>query len=134
VRVMTRLFGLGAVIFAIIAVVYGTFFTDWDEPVGTAGLLLLAGMAALIAAYLWFTERHVDPQPEDDPFGEIAEGAGELGEFAPYSWWPMVAAGGGALVFGGAAFGIWLMLIGGAIGALGLIGWVTEFYRGGYSH
>ena len=39
-----------------------------------------------------------EPRPEDRMDGEIADGAGELGFFPPYSWWPLwcaAALGGG---------------------------------------
>ncbi len=35
----------------------------------------------------------MDARPEDRKDGEIAEGAGELGFFPPYSWWPLWCAG-----------------------------------------
>ena len=34
----------------------------------------------------------MDPRPEDRKDGEIADGAGELGFFPPYSWWPLWCA------------------------------------------
>ena len=127
------LFGAGAPLFSVFAVAYG-ILTGWSEPVGISGLFLLAGLALLIGAYLGYTGRHIDPRPEDNLFGEIAQGSGELGEFAPYSWWPLVAAAGGAVLFLGMAIGIWMMLIGIAVGALGVVGWVYEFYRGEHAH
>ena len=75
-----------------------------------------------------------DPRPEDDPFGEIAQGAGAQGDFAPYSWWPLPVAVGAALTFAGLAVGWWLFLIGVGVGAIALVGWVFEFYRGEYAH
>ncbi len=132
-KVEAWLFGAGAPIFIGFAIFYG-IMSSWDEPVGLAGLILVAGLAALIGAYLGYTGAHVDPRPEDDPFGEIAQGAGELGQFAPYSWWPLAAAAGGAILFLGMAIGVWMMLIGLGMGAVGLVGWVFEFYRGEHAH
>jgi hypothetical protein len=133
VKIEALLFGLGVVVFAPTGVVYG-WVTDWQEPVGPAGLFLVAGLSLMITLYLYVTGRRIDPRPEDDKFGEIADGAGELGEFAPYSWWPLAAGAGAALTFAGAAVGVWLMLIGIGVGAFGLIGWVFEFYRGEHAH
>lgn len=127
------LFGAGAPLFSVFAIAYG-ILTGWSEPVGLAGLFLTAGLALLIGAYLGYTGRHIDPRPEDNPFGEIAQGAGELGEFAPYSWWPLAAAAGAAVLFLGMAIGVWMMLIGIGLGALGVVGWVYEFYRGEHAH
>ena len=132
-KVETLLFCLGAFFFTLIAVVYG-YVTDWSEPVGAAALFLTAGLATMLTLYLGYTGRHIDPRPEDDVFGEIAEGAGELGEFAPYSWWPLAAGAGAAVLFLGMAIGWWLMLIGVGIGAYGTVGWVFEFYRGEHAH
>jgi Cytochrome c oxidase subunit IV len=133
VKIGAGLFLGGAPLFIAFAVAYG-IVSGWDEQVGLAGLFLVAALAALIGAYLWYTADHVDALPEDNPYGEIAEGAGELGEFAPYSWWPLAAAGGGAILFAGMAIGVWLMLLGALVGLIGLIGWVFEFYRGEHAH
>jgi hypothetical protein len=131
--VETKFFNYLAPVFVIFAIAYG-IMTDWEEEVGLAGLLLLAAMVLLIGGYLAYTARHIDPRPEDDPYGEIEQGAGELGEFAPYSWWPLVAAAAGAIVFAGAAIGPWLMLMGVGLGVVGVCGWVFEFYRGERAH
>ena len=132
-KVEAWFFGGGAPLFIVFAVVYGAV-TGWDEPVGVACLFLTAGLAVLIGAYLAYTARHIDARPEDNPYGEIAEGAGELGQFAPYSWWPLVVAGSGAIIFLGAAIGWWLMAIGAFFAAIGVVGWVFEFYRGEHAH
>jgi hypothetical protein len=133
VKVEAWLFGGGVPLFAGIGLVYGVI-TDWSEPVGPAALFLTAGLVGLIGGYLAVLSRRIDPRPEDDPHAEIAEGAGELGEFAPYSWWPLAAAAGAATVFMGAAVGWWLLYIGVGLGAVGLVGWVFEFYRGEHAH
>ena len=132
-KIESLLFGLGFFVFTVIAIVYGGV-THWEEPVGAVGLFLTAGLAAMVTLYLGYTGRHVDFRPEDDPFGDIEQGAGELGEFAPYSWWPLAGAAGAALLFLGMAIGWWMMLIGVAIGAFGMVGWVFEFYRGEHAH
>ena len=132
-QVETWLFGAGVGFFTPIAIVYG-LITDWKEPVGVVAIFLTSGLALLIALYLFFTSRRIDPRPEDDPLGEIAQGAGELGEFAPYSWWPLALASGAALTFLGLAVGWWLFFIGAGVGALALVGWVYEFYIGEHAH
>ena len=132
-KVEAWFFGGGGPLFLVFAVVYGSV-TDWNEPVGAACLFLTAGLATLIGAYLGYTARHIDARPEDDPFGEIAEGSGELGEFAPYSWWPLAAASGAAILFAGLAIGWWLVYIGVGMSAVGVIGLVYEFYRGEHAH
>lgn len=132
-KVETTLFGAGALFFAPIAIIYG-FITSWHEPVGVAGLLLASGLSLLIGLYLWVTSRRIDPRPEDDAYGEISQGMGEQGVFAPYSWWPLATGLCAAIVFAGLAIGWWLFFIGVGFGALALVGWVFEFYVGQHAH
>jgi hypothetical protein len=132
-KVETWLFGAGAFFFAPVAVVYG-FVTRFREPLGFTGILLTAGLSLMIAVYLWITSRRIDARPEDDPFGEIAQGAGEVGEFAPYSWSPLWVGLGCTLIFAGIAVGVWLILIGLVATSLAVVLWVFEFYRGEHAH
>lgn len=132
-KVETWLFTAGALFFAPVGIVYG-ILTEWKEPLGPTAIFLTAGMCALIALYLFITSRRIDPRPEDDPNAEIADGAGELGHFAPYSWSPLWAGLGAAVLFMGAAVGWWLFLIGLGLSALGAVLWVYEFYRGEHAH
>jgi Cytochrome c oxidase subunit IV len=132
-KVETRIFAWGGLFFAPIAIIYG-FVTRWHEPVGVAALTLTAGLSGLIGLYLGYVGRHIDARPEDDPNGVIAQGAGPLGTFAPYSWWPMPLALGAALIFAGLAAGFWLCFVGAALGSVALVGWVFEFYRGEHAH
>ena len=65
----------------------------------------------------------MDPRPEDRKDAEIADGAGELGFFPPYSWWPLwCGVGPRRLVFGIALGAWWLFIIGVVLGALALCG------------
>jgi Cytochrome c oxidase subunit IV len=133
VKVETLLFSSGVLFFSPIAIIYG-IVTQWHEPVGVAALLLTAGLAFLIGLYLWITARRIEPRPEDDPYGEIRQGFGEQGVFAPYSWWPLPLAFGSAVVFAGMAVGVWMILIGLGISSVALVGWVFEYYRGEHAH
>ncbi len=132
-KIETWLFGSGAVFFTPIAIVYG-IVTEWGEPVGTTALFLTAGLAAMIGLYLWLTSRRIDERPEDDPAGEIAQGAGELGFFYASSWWPLAVGLGSALVFTGLAVGWWMVILGLPIALLATLGWVFEGYRNEYAH
>jgi len=77
----------------------------------------------------------MDPRPEDRKDAEVADGAGELGFFPPYSWWPLwCALALTVIVFGVATTAWWLVVIGFALGALALSGLVFEFYRGEHAH
>ena len=118
--------------FLLVGTVYG--FWSGGEAVGLGALLLCAGLAGMIAFYLAVAERRSGTIPEDDPYGEIADGAGEQGTFAPWSWWPLVLALGAALSFAALAIGWWFLVIGAAVGIVGLIGWVFEYSRGIHAH
>ncbi|MFZ5870611.1 MAG: cytochrome c oxidase subunit 4 [Actinomycetota bacterium] len=131
-KIETMLFGSGVFFFGPVGLIYG-WLSDW-EAVGTAALLLTAGLAALVGGYLWITSRRIDARPEDDPQAEISEGAGEQGMFSPWSWWPLPLALASAIIFAGLAVGWWLFYIGAALGAVALVGWVYEYYRGAHAH
>lgn len=118
--------------FLLVGIVYG-IWSD-GEAVGLGALLLCAGLTGMIAFYLGVADRRGGPIPEDDPYGEIADGAGEQGVFAPWSWWPLVLALGAAISFAALAIGWWVMVIGAAVGIIGLIGWVFEYSRGIHAH
>jgi hypothetical protein len=92
---------------------------------------LLVGMISL---YLGFHASKMEPRPEDRKDGEIADGAGELGFFPPYSWWPLWCASALAVVVLGVVIGWWLFIIGAILGVLALQGWVFEYYRGEHAH
>jgi hypothetical protein len=131
-KIEYRLLILLTPFFAAVGVVYG-FWSGW-EPVGSAALLLTACLSAMIGTYLALTAKRIDPRPEDDPDGLIEQGAGDQGVYAPWSWWPLVIAGAGAITFLGLAVGWWLVYVGVAFGAIALVGWVFEFSRGQHAH
>jgi hypothetical protein len=100
------------------------------DPSGTTALGLSGGLAFIIAYYLMFTSRRMEARPEDRGDAEIAEGAGEIGFFAPHSWWPIAAAGAFSLVGMGLIFGPFMLVIGlGAI-AVAVVGFTFEYYLG----
>ncbi len=62
---------------------------------------MTALLTAMVTLYLGFHASRMDPRPEDRKEGEIADGAGELGFFPPYSWWPLwCALALGVIVYG----------------------------------
>jgi len=128
-KIEFRMFvGLG-VFFTLVGIIYGVV-TDWNEPVGSFGLLLCAGVAALVGFFLWETGRKLDPRPEDDPLAMISEAEGEYGFFSPHSWWPLVVGASAAVVFLGLAVGWWLAIIGLCLSTVAVIGWTYEYFRG----
>lgn len=105
---------------------------DWT---GTTALGMTTLLALMVTLYLGMHAKRMAPRPEDRKDGEIADGAGELGFFPPYSWWPMwCGLAMGLCVFAISIPAWWLLFIGGALGAMAVVGWVFEYYRGEHAH
>ncbi|MEN8705763.1 MAG: cytochrome c oxidase subunit 4 [Nocardioides marinisabuli] len=105
---------------------------DWT---GTSALAMTTLLTLMVTFYLGFHAKKMEPRPEDRKDAEIADGAGELGFFPPYSWWPLWAALTlGTIVFGVAMTAWWLAIIGGVLGAVATSGLVYEYYRGEHAH
>jgi hypothetical protein len=103
------------------------------EWVGTVGMLLSTILAVFLAFYLRLSQRGVGGElPEDRLDAAIDDGDPEIGQFSPWSWWPLVLAFGLALMFLGLAVGVWIAIIGAPITLLGVIGWNYEYYRGNF--
>lgn len=131
-KLETRVFMILTLFFAVVSVVYG-FWSNW-EAVGTVCLLLLGGLVGMIGAYLAMTSKRIDPRPEDDPMGDIEQGAGDQGVFAPWSWWPLALGLTAAICFLGLAVGWWVFYIGAAMSLFTIVGWVLEFSKGQHAH
>lgn len=104
------------------------------DPTGTSALVMTALLTLLVSFYLGFHATKMDPRPEDRNDAEIADGAGELGFFPPYSWWPLWCALTLATIVMGVVIGWWLFVIGTVLGTVALCGWVFEYYRGEHAH
>ena len=130
-RVEAWTFAFCTVFFAVVTPIY--WFMS-EDPSGTAALTMTTLLAGLVAFYLGVVSRQIEPRPEDRQDGEIAEGAGEQGFFPPYSWWPLFCALALAVIVVGVAIGWWLFIIGIGIGAMTVVGFVFEYYRGVHAH
>lgn len=116
----------------------GTAYTIWSifwygnvEWVGSVALLFTALMAALIAFYSRAVHRAQGGElPEDTLTADIDDGDPEVGEFSPWSWWPIVLAFSAAVAIIGLSVGAWMVPIGLAIFVVAIVGWVYEYYRG----
>lgn len=128
-RVETKLFLMLVPFFLLLTAVYG-YFTGWGEWVGIVGMGLTAALCAFIGYFLWFTGRKLPDRPEDDLEGEIEQGEGNYGFFAPYSWWPLWLGASCALLFLGAAIGWWLAIIAVPFVIISTVGWTYEFFHG----
>ena len=126
------IFVICSAFFVLVAPAY--WFIAYD-PTRTAALVMTALLCLLVTFYLGFHASRMEPRPEDRKEAEIADGAGELGFFPPYSWWPLwCAATLGVSVFAVAMGTWWLVIIGLGLGTLALCGWIYEYYVGEHAH
>jgi Cytochrome c oxidase subunit IV len=130
-RVEAWLFGILVLFFALVTPVY--WFLSGDYA-GTSALIMTTLLAALVAFYLAVVAKQIDARPEDRSEADISEGAGELGFFPPYSWWPLYTSLAASVMVLGVVFGWWLFIIGTGLGAAALVGFVFEYYRGFHAH
>jgi len=125
------IFVICTVFFVLVSPAYW-FITG--DPTGTSALVMTTLLTALVAFYLGFHAARMEPRPEDNKDGEIADGAGELGFFPPYSWWPLWCGLALAMIVFGVVIGWWLAIIGGVFGVAALQGLIFEYYRGEHAH
>ena len=104
------------------------------EPIGTMALLALGFMFFFVAGYLWLTARRVDFRSSDNEEGEISESAGDVGDFNPHSWWPLLTGIAATLVAAGFAVGWWMFGLGLVFAAMTVVGYAFENNRGPYAH
>ncbi|QAY61569.1 cytochrome c oxidase subunit 4 [Microbacterium protaetiae] len=104
------------------------------EWVGSVALLFVALMSALIAFYIGRVHHAQGGElPADILTAEIDDGDPEIGEFSPWSWWPLVLAFSAALAMIGLAVGHWMVPIGLGVFVVAIVGWVYEYYRGHFA-
>lgn len=116
--------------FLTVAGIIYTVFSEF-EPAGSVALLLSGLLCFMVGGYFWFVSRRIDARPEDRTDGEIIEGAGELGFFAPASYYPLGLALAAALMaYATAFFYPWLMGVAAVVLIASVAGLVTEFQTG----
>jgi hypothetical protein len=130
-KIEAWIFAVCSIFLVVVAPAYWLLTEDWT---GTSALVMTLLLTTLITFYLGFHARRMEPRPEDRKDGEIAEGAGELGFFPPYSWWPLWCAMCLGAIALGVAIGWWLFVIGLVFGAVALSGLIFEYYRGEHAH
>ncbi|SFN58440.1 cytochrome c oxidase subunit 4 [Mycetocola miduiensis] len=105
------------------------------EWAGATALTLSVLLALFLGFYLNRVHRHQGGElPEDILSSNIDDGDPELGHFAPWSWWPIILAGGGALMMLGLSVGFWISFIAVPVLVVSVVGWTYEFYRGYHAH
>jgi hypothetical protein len=139
-RTNTGLWWILSVFFLVMAVIYTAWniidrsdlvWYDAIEWVGSIALLFTSFMGALIAFYVGRVHKAQGGElPEDVLTSDIDDGDPELGEFSPWSWWPIVLAASAGIAILGLAVGTWMFPIGIAVFVVAIVGWVYEYYRG----
>jgi hypothetical protein len=135
-KVEGLIFAVYAVFLGIAGTVYWILVSNTGDRTETAGIVALfvtMGLGLLIGGYLLFTSRRIEPRPQDLADAEVADGAGELGNFSPRSYWPFFIAFALFLAMLGMIVGVWLGLIAGVIVLYAVVGLVFEQYRNQYS-
>jgi len=120
-----------AIFCALVAPIY--WWITYD-PTGTTALVMTTLLCTLLGFYLIVVAKQIPARPEDRLDGNIVDGAGELGFFPPYSWWPLYCSLAFTAIVLGLVFGWWLFIIGAGLGLFTLIGWIFEYYRGVHAH
>ncbi len=121
------IFGLGAIFFLPLSIIYWYFSRD---PIGTTALAMSAGLAFIVAFYVLYTANRVYPRPEDRMNAEIDEADPEYGFYSPHSWWPLAIGFGAFVIALGLIFANWVVVFGVFLLLLALVGWLFEYYRG----
>ncbi|HEX5542329.1 MAG TPA: cytochrome c oxidase subunit 4 [Micromonospora sp.] len=135
-----RIFGMVGFFLVLLSPAYAawTYYTDTTyagprqvEWIGTVMLLLAAALCLMCGGFFWFVSRRIDLRPEDRGDGEIADGAGEVGFFAPGSYWPVAIAASVTFTGIGLAYWMaWLITLGLTCVAAATAGLLYEFYTG----
>jgi cytochrome c oxidase subunit IV len=138
-HVEARLFEILTAFFVIATLVYGFltafFFSGGVEWAGTTALVMTTGLCLIIATFFRFVARRLDTRPEDYEDAEIADGAGELGFYAPHSWWPILIALAASVAAVGVGLWLpWLIVTGVVFVLAAAAGLVFEYYIGPEKH
>lgn len=138
-HIEARLFEILTAFFVVAAVVYGALTAVFQyggiEWAGTTALVLTAGLSLITGTFFRFVARRLDTRPEDYEDAEISDGAGELGFYAPHSWWPILIALSFSTAAVGAALWLpWLIAAGVVFVIAAVCGLVFEYYIGPEKH
>jgi hypothetical protein len=123
-----------AIYFIILTAVYTVWAiidTGVIEWIGSIAIGLSAVLSIFIAFYLQIQLKNQGGVlPEDRLDADIDDGDPEIGFYSPWSWWPVLLAGGAGIAMLGMSVGIWVALYGIPLVLVSLIGWTYEYYRG----
>jgi hypothetical protein len=131
-EILTGFFVFAAVLYGVLTALFQYGGIEWA---GTTALVLTAGLSLLTGTFFRFVARRLDTRPEDYEDAEISDGAGELGFYAPHSWWPILIALSFSTAAVGAALWLpWLIAAGVVFVIAAVCGLVFEYYIGPEKH
>ena len=129
---LTAFFILSAIVYGVLTAMLATGGVEWA---GTTGLVMTVGLTLITGTFFRFVARRLDTRPEDYEDAEISDGAGELGFYAPHSWWPILIAASFSTAAVGAALWLpWLIVTGVVFVLASAAGLVFEYYVGPEKH
>jgi len=110
----------------------------WVRVVEWTGLLPLVFttiMSAMIAFFIqkWHASQKGVELAADRLDADIDDEDPEMGEFSPWSWWPLALAGAAALGALALAVGTFLVPFAAGLLLVSLVGWTYEYYRGNFA-
>jgi hypothetical protein len=129
-----RVFAVVGGFLIVVAAVYAwltAVMTGGVERVGTTALVLSFLLCAMIGGSWWLISRRIEPRPEDREEAEPSDGAGDVGFFSPYSYWPiLVGVGTATAAFGIAVWQFWIVGVGLVAVVFSAAGLLFEYYTG----
>ena len=131
-EVLTIFFGFSAGLYGYLTYIFSAGGIEWA---GTTALMLTTGLTLITGTFFRFISRRIDTRPEDSEYAEIIDGTGEVGFYAPYSWWPILIAFSFSIIAIGAALWlIWLIVVGICFTLASVSGLVFEYHKGPEKH
>lgn len=132
--VILNILGVYFIVVAGVYLAWNLIATGTVEWAGTVAIALSSGLVWLISFYLSRLHKNQGGElPEDRLDADIDDGDPDVGEFAPWSWWPIILAFGAGVIMVGLSVGIWLALIALPLVPIAVTGWVYEHYRGRFA-
>ena len=106
------------------------------EWVGVVTLALMAMFSVFIGFYMGVENKPFKMRllPEDRLDGNIEDAEEELGQFSPWSYWPILLAATVGFVLVGISVGWWPVFFIAPLLLWALVGWSMEYYRGHLRH
>jgi len=98
---------------------------------GTIMLVAVGLLGLLPGGYYWWWGKRMTPRAEDDPRGELIDGAGVVATFPSSSIWPFVLGAGAFSVGLALVFGFWSAIVGFFLAISAVVGIIRESRHGG---